>query len=226
MVIVMDQVAHVRSSGKLWLAVECVALCLGVPLVVATHWIPIPIMPALLLMTIGCWLVLQWQHKIHLQDLLRPRVPAAEWKRILVLFLAAIPCLTAVLWLMNPEAILFLVREHTGFWLLIMFAYPILSVIPQEIIYRAFFFERYRPLFGEGAGMIVASALVFAFGHIVFHNSISVILTFIGGLLFAITYRRTKSLILVAAEHSLYGWAIFTIGYGQYFFDHMLWQWQ
>ena len=71
--------------------------------------------------------------------------------------------------------------------------------------------------------MIMASAAVFGFGHIVFRNWPAVALTFAGGWLFATTYRRTSSLVLVSAEHALYGCAIFTIGYGQYFFDRYLW---
>ena len=208
---------------KLLLALECGALFLGIPAVIAAHWIPVPVVPVLLVMTAGCWCVLRWRHKVKLRSLLCAKVPAHEWRRILIIYLFAVPCLVIWLWLNDSSAIFFLVRKHTGFWLLILFGYPLLSVFPQELVYRAFFFERYRPLFGQGAILVMASAVVFGFGHIVFHNSISVVLTFFGGLLFAITYRRTRSLIIVSAEHALYGCAIFTIGYGQYFFDRMLW---
>lgn len=223
MAILMNHVESTYWVQKIWLALECAALFLGVPAVVAAHWIPVPVIPILLIMTAGCWLSLQWHHKVELRSLLRPKMPAREWKRIFSIYVAAIPCLVAVLWLINPPVMFYLLCRHTGFWLLIMFAYPVFSVFPQELIYRAFFFERYRPLFGSGVGIILASALVFGFGHIVFRNYVSVLLTFIGGLLFAITYKRTSSLVLVSVEHALYGCAIFTIGYGQYFFDRMLW---
>jgi membrane protease YdiL (CAAX protease family) len=56
-------------------------------------------------------------------------------------------------------------------------------------------------------------------GHIVFRNWPAILLTCAGGWLFGTTYRRTSSLLLVSVEHALYGCAIFTIGYGNYFFD-------
>lgn len=70
--------------------------------------------------------------------------------------------------------------------------------------------------------MVWVAAVVFAFGHIVFGNWLAVVLTGIGGWLFGTTYRRTASLGLVAVEHALYGCAIFTIGYGQFFLDGTL----
>ena len=96
------------------------------------------------------------------------------------------------------------------------------SVLPQEVLYRVFFFERYRPLFGRGAGLVAASALVFGFGHIIFHNWLAVPLTLLGGWLFARSYRRTSSLLLIFIEHTLYGCAIFTIGYGEFFYQGTL----
>jgi membrane protease YdiL (CAAX protease family) len=203
-------------------ALECGALFLGVPAVIAAGWLPVLVIPLLLLMAVGCGLTLQYRHKIHLRDLLQPKVPRAEWRRILLLHLIALPCLTALLWAIQPAAMFSLVCRHTGIWLFVMFAYPLVSVLPQELIYRAFFFERYRPLFGRGIGMTLASAAVFGFGHVVFHNWPAVILTCAGGGLFATTYQRTSSLLLVSVEHALYGCAIFTIGYGQFFFDGTL----
>jgi membrane protease YdiL (CAAX protease family) len=219
----LNPVVNVNRARKFWLALEWSALFLGVPAMVAARWVPVPVIPVLLVMTAGCWLALKWQHKVSVRSLLRPRAPGREWRRILVLYALALPGLTGLLWLVNPAVMFYLPRQHTGWWALIMFAYPVLSVFPQELIYRAFLFERYRPLFGSGRGMIAASALGFGFGHIVFHNWMAVALTFVGGWLFATTYQRTSSLTLVSVEHALYGCAIFTIGYGQYFFDRLLW---
>lgn len=221
--LLMNGAESVNHVQKIWLAIECIAMFLGVPAAVAAQWVPVPVIPVLLVMTVGCWLTLQWRHKIRLLSLLRPKVPGHEWRRVLAIYMVAVPCLLGLLWLIDPSVMFFLMCRHTGFWLLIMFAYPVFSVFPQELVYRAFFFERYRPLFGRGAGMVLASAAAFGFSHIVFHNYISVALTFAGGWLFATTYRRTSSLVFVSAEHALYGCAIFTIGYGQYFFDRMLW---
>jgi len=60
--------------------------------------------------------------------------------------------------------------ELAAAWVLIFILYPLFSVYPQELLYRTFFFHRYRPLFGGGWGMVIASALAFGFVHIIFRN--------------------------------------------------------
>jgi hypothetical protein len=66
--------------------------------------------------------------------------------------------------------------------------------------------------------MVVASALAFGFVHIIFGNWLSVGLSAIGGVLFALTYQQSGSLVLTCIEHALFGDFIFTIGIGQFFF--------
>ncbi len=92
--------------------------------------------------------------------------------------------------------------------------YPLLSVYPQNVVYRAFVFHRYRGLFADEAVVIWASAAAFAWAHVIFHNPMALLLTFAGGLIFAQTYRRHRSLLLVSIEHALYGLLVFTIGLG------------
>src|SRR5262249_34611456 len=145
-----------------------------------------------------------------------------EWRRILLNYAVAVPLLAGALWLTKPSAMFWLVLQNPKVWLLVMFAYPLVSVLPQEFVYRVFFFERYGPVFGRGTGMIAASAAVFSFAHVVFHNWPAVALTAVGGALFAKTYQRTSSILLVAVEHALYGCAIFTLGYGEFFFEGTL----
>jgi len=99
-----------------------------------------------------------------------------------------------------------------------MALYPVLSVYPQGIIYRAFFFERYRGLFPNALLLIMMSALAFSFAHIIFRNPIALSFTFIGGLLFSWRYSGTGSLFTSSLEHALYGCWMFTIGLGQYFY--------
>jgi hypothetical protein len=109
-------------------------------------------------------------------------------------------------------------RRSPGFWAVVMVAYPWFSVYPQGLLYRAFFFERYQPLFQGKWTMIVASAAAFAFLHIIFRNSLAVGLTFAGGLLFAARYAETGSLATSSFEHALYGCWMFTVGLGEYFY--------
>jgi uncharacterized protein len=120
--------------------------------------------------------------------------------------------------LFAPQLLFSLIKSSPGFWALIMVLYPLLSVLPQEILYRAFFFHRYQPLFGSGWAMFAVSALAFGFAHIILGNWIAVALCTIGGLLFALTYQSSGSLLLTCLDHALFGNFIFTIGIGQFFY--------
>jgi hypothetical protein len=118
-----------------------------------------------------------------------------------------------------PGSYLGFPKRAPRLWLIIMVLYPLVSVVAQEVIYRVFFFHRYKPLFGDHALlMILLNGALFAFGHIMFRNSISIWVSLAGGLLFAWRYHRTGSFWAVFLEHSLYGNLIFTAGLGQFFF--------
>ncbi|MGA2216749.1 MAG: CPBP family intramembrane glutamic endopeptidase [Terracidiphilus sp.] len=118
----------------------------------------------------------------------------------------------------TPELEWSFVRRSPVFWAVVMVAYPVLSVYPQGLLYRAFFFERYPTLFPGKWTMIVASAAAFAFLHIIFRNWLAVGLTLAGGLLFALRYEETGSLATSSFEHALYGCWLFTVGLGQFFY--------
>jgi hypothetical protein len=114
-----------------------------------------------------------------------------------------------------PETFLALPRTRPALWLLIATFYPLLSVLPQSVFWRVFFVQRYAPLLGHGAAMLVAGALAFAFAHIVFRNAVAVLLTALGGLFFLHTYLVTGSLVVSSLEHAAYGVAAFTFGIGR-----------
>ena len=97
---------------------------------------------------------------------------------------------------------------------LILLLYPWLSVYPQNVVYRAFFCQRYRPILGGGWVLIVANAAAFALGHVMFNNWVVLGLTFVGGLLFTHTYLKHRSLLLATIEHAMYGLYCFYLGIG------------
>lgn len=111
------------------------------------------------------------------------------------------------------------IKKDFYLWLNIILVYTFLGVYPQEIIYRAFIFHRYRELFSKETALIHISSLSFAFGHIIYLNYISILLALIGGYIFSITYYRTRSVFLVYIEHLLYGTLLYTIGFGNYFYS-------
>ena len=104
-------------------------------------------------------------------------------------------------------------------WIVIMIFYPILSAFPQELIFRAFFFERYSLIFKNKTLLILINAFVFSIMHSVYLNFIVVILAFCGGIIFSTNYYYNKSIFLVTLEHALIGNFMFSIGLGYYFFQ-------
>lgn len=151
------------------------------------------------------------------RELLRA-VSLATLVSIIILF--AIGVAVVLYWMAQvmPERLFLLASERPGKWLKIMSLYPFTSVLAQEFVYRVFFFHRYGPLFSSRWLLIGANALAFGFGHILFRNWIAVIATVIGGALFAWRYERTRSFWAVWAEHTLWGWMVFTVGLGVFFF--------
>ena len=145
----------------------------------------------------------------------------AMW-RIVLRFLGCGAALTLLTRWWAPGLFLSLPREHPVFWGVIMVLYPLLSVWPQEVIFRRFLFYRYRTIFGEG-GVVAASALAFGFAHVIFLNWIAVVLTMAGGAMFAANYARNRSLWLACFEHGLYGCLVFTIGLGRFFYTGAAW---
>ena len=121
-------------------------------------------------------------------------------------------------WLLAPQLLFSLIRHSPRLWALIFLFYPLLSVYPQELLYRAFFFHRYQALFGNGWGMVIASAVAFGFVHIIFRNWLAVGLCLIGGLLFSLTYETSGSLLLACLDHAIFGNFLFTIGLGEFFY--------
>lgn len=101
----------------------------------------------------------------------------------------------------------------------IMIGYPIFSVAAQELLYRSFFFHRYGPMFGSQTWLIViVNGLLFGYAHIVMGSVFAMAATALGGLILAARYAMTRSYWAVFIEHTLWGWLIFTIGLGRYFF--------
>jgi CAAX protease family protein len=59
------------------------------------------------------------------------------------------------------------------------------------------------------------NAALFSIAHIFFRNIYVIILTFSVGILFALSYIKTRSLFLVSIDHAIYGFWISTLGVGE-----------
>jgi uncharacterized protein len=159
-------------------------------------------------------------------SLVRPEIEPL-WRHlpsILAIFVPFVVVVTALVYRFARRDLFSFFHTQPALWSLVMVAYPVLSVYPQGVIYRAFFFDRYRALFPDAWLMVLMSALAFAYVHVIFRNWLAVGLTAIGGLLFAMRYAQTGSLFVSSFEHALYGCWLFTVGLGRSFFYRVQWK--
>ena len=117
-----------------------------------------------------------------------------------------------------PESLFAFPRRAPVVWAIIMVAYPLLSVVPQGIVFRQWFLKRYRALLGNGLWMLLVAAITFGFAHIAFGNWIAPLLTTLGGVIFMRTFMKSRSALLANLEHALFGDIVFTLGYGQWLY--------
>jgi membrane protease YdiL (CAAX protease family) len=136
------------------------------------------------------------------------------WRRTFLKFVGIAFLTTLYVWLVDKENLFEVVINKPKMWVIILFVYSLLSVYPQELLYRTFFFQRYQVLFPNEKLFLFLNAIVFSLGHIFFKNALVIVLTFLGGMLFALTFKKTKSTLLVSIEHAIYGCWLFTVGMG------------
>ena len=186
---------------KLRLALEFAVLFAGAPAALALFAPGAFLLPALWVFALICLVALGQDPSFNRARLWR----GCDWrpalKTILLRFAIAASGMAAIIIAFMPGNFLRLVRTRPLVWTLIMILYPLLSVLPQGVVYRAFLFHRYRGL-----------------AHLPFGNAWALGFTLIGGLMFGDTYLKSRSMLLSSVEHALYGCLIFTIGFGAYFF--------
>lgn len=206
------------AAASRWL--ELVTLFVILPLAlfplraVVGRWV----IPVLLAACAGCLLVLLGDRSFDRRRLWNADGLRAGLRRILTVFLPGAAALAAATALLAPELLLRLPRERPTLWVLVLVLYPLLSVYPQEVIFRTFFFHRYGALLGDRRLTVAASAASFALAHVFLSGWIAPVLSGAGGVLFARTYARSGSTLQACVEHSLWGDLVFTLGLGWYFY--------
>lgn len=206
------------------LLIEALILFFVLPTIICVLRLRVPALPMLWILMAYCLWILRRLHKLDLV-----RIDTAGFSRqlptIAAVFLPFVVLVTAGIYHYARHDLFNFVRGHPWLWAAVMVGYPILSVYPQGIIYRAFLFERYRGLFPY-PWLILMSTLAFAYVHVIFRNWIAVALTAVGGLLFATRYGQSGSLFISCFEHALYGCWLFTVGLGRSFFYEAGWKQQ
>ncbi len=138
-----------------------------------------------------------------------------NWKRLLITFIVIALSSTLFLYYVHPENLFIVIKKKPTLWFGVLLIYTFLSALPQELIYRSFFFERYQTIFSKPYYLIWTNILVFPLAHLLFDNVLVLLVAFIGGMIFTTTYYRTKSVLFTSMEHAIYGNWLFTIGMGE-----------
>lgn len=207
-----------RSTARL---AELAILFLGAPaaMAIAIFTFRLPLFLVLQPVLIGLVAFLLWDRTFSLKRELSRGFGLGEAASILAIFAVAAGLVTWATLELFPHLFLSFPRQRFKLWRMVIVAYPLLSVLAQELIYRTFFFHRYGALFGTRRWLAIAvNGALFGFAHILFGNWIAVAGTAVAGALLAWRYTRTRSFWAACIEHTLYGWLVFTVGLGGFFF--------
>lgn len=201
---------------RLW--IEFLLFFIGVPIALAIHPTRLAGHIALWLFSIYALVVLYRARRFSWRKLWHGKGwSARDKKHALMRFIAATAMIVIFTCMIAPSRLFSFPLQRPWFWLLVMILYPLLSALPQELVFRSFFFRRYKELFPEPLAMIAMNAFLFGFIHVMFHNWISPLLSAVAGGLFAYSYTQHRSLKWAAFEHAAYGCMVFTCGIGFYF---------
>ena len=208
-------------QSRFYLICELLGIFVIIPVIIYL-FLPLPILPILWMISfLSLWAIFK-DKTFDRDSLWRASALKQNYKSMLKQFIIIAAVMTALIYLFIPDHLFSLIKKDPLLWVFIMILYPIISVYPQELLYRTFFFHRYKVLFRKKWQMITVNALLFRYMHIIFQNLISVGLTVLWGLLFSSLYERTRSTIFVSVTHALYGDLIFTVGLGTYFYAGIL----
>lgn len=207
----------VRSN--IYLLIEFLLLCLALP----TYIIVTKSAPFMFTFLWGamayCALIYRYRFFTTWRDLWKwDTVTWVNMKPILIRWVLACIGMTLFLYFYDASRMFYLVEHRPQFIMILFMLYPLLSALPQEFIFCSFFFNRYERYFKTGWPMIIASAVTFAYAHVLYINPVAPALSLIGGLIFAHTFYKHRSLALVTIEHGLYGNFLFLLGLGWYFY--------
>ena len=200
------------------LRVEAVLLYAGVPLFLAFALPPRMMFTVLGVMTLAGMVLLHVTPGFRWRDLL------AGWRSVpwgltvgVVVATAAVAGLAT--WLLFPDRLLALPLRAPGLWLTIMLAYPLVSALPQEILFRALFFRRYGVIFESERSAVAVNAVAFSFAHLMYGHWLVFAMTFAGGLVFAWVYAVRGNFPAAVLLHAVAGQIVFTSGLGVLFYS-------
>ena len=142
-----------------------------------------------------------------------------SWPEVLGFTIAMAAVCTALVLVARPDAAFALLLRRPEMLAFIWIGYPLLSALPQELLFRSLFFRRYHAILPEGRAAYLLNAALFSLAHLMYWSWIVAIMTFAGGLLFTWAYRARGSFFYAVLLHAIAGNIIFAAGLGIYFYS-------
>lgn len=201
---------------KRYLWLEFLVIFFVVPVLYYYELIPIHKAIPLILVFTYCFVIMYVNKAVSFDILkIKRHYPLKE-----VVLKSAFLLIVSSLWVyvFREDVFFHLPLNNFWIWILLILSYPFWSAFTQEFIFRFFFYHRYKILFNNVLVMILVNACCFSMAHIIFRNWLALVFTFVGSIIFSLTYIRSRSLNLVFIEHSLYGNIFFTNGLGIFFY--------
>ncbi|MQQ07949.1 CPBP family intramembrane metalloprotease [Epibacterium sp. SM1979] len=188
------------------------------PALIALFLPPTQMFPALFAFTGLGLLLLALTPRFHWSRLLDG---ARSWqlREFLAFTFFCLTSFTALIYLLRPESAFLLVRERPELLGMIWLFYPLVSALPQELLFRVLFFRRYRAILPRGAQANLLNAAVFSLAHLMYWSWVVALITFAGSFVFSHAYRVRGSFFYTVLLHAIAGNLLFTVGMGAYFYS-------
>ena len=201
-------------NKRSFLLIELILLFFIVPIILFLDVFPVLKLGSLLIAIVYVIITSRKNKLIRLKSLLLFSLKD-QWKRLVLSAIFVFGSSLTFMYLWHPEDLFIVIKKSPKIWIMVIFFYAFLSVVPQELLYRSYFFERYHKLFKNKNYLLTINIIVFPLAHLMFHNWMVLLVTLIGGIFFTLTYNSSKSLLLTSLEHAIYGNWLFTIGMGE-----------
>ncbi len=201
-----------KSPSKEILGLELFLLFFVLPVLLATSVAPIIKISSVVSALIYVLIVGVSKHSF--QKISIPKPSIAYIVRVIGLSVLLFILGYFIMKVTRPEALFNMPKNNITFWIQILMIYAFFSVFTQELLYRRYFFNRYKQLIKNKQLLFFINVICFSLCHIFLHTTWVLIATAIGGALFAYTYKKEKSLFWTCVEHALYGNILFSIGIG------------
>lgn len=207
---------HLPRRSQLW--IEFLGLFVAAPVLMAVFLPPVWMFPVLFGVTALGLLLLHRTQGFHWADLLSG-ARQLDW-RLTGIFTAIVvaTCFTVML-TKSPDELFLLLRFRPDLLAMILMLYPVLSALPQELVYRPLFFRRYGTILPSAHAAIILNATLFSLAHLMYWSWVVAFMTFFGGLAFAWSYEKQRNFPQAVLLHAIAGNLLFTIGLGVFFYS-------